>query len=92
MHSPIVKRCTKVAGVKWSDVLYAMTDADIDLNEKHVQEARYKRIGTPMFFGPDQPISTPASSRKRRRPGEGRDAKTRHLWQGIGTSVETSEK
>ena len=43
------------AGVKWSGVLYAMTDEDIDINEKHQQEARFRRIGTPMFFGPDQP-------------------------------------
>ena len=43
------------AGVKWTDVLYAMTDIDIDVNDKHAREKRHRRIGTPVFLGPDQP-------------------------------------
>ena len=43
------------AGVKWTDVLYAMTDIDIDVNDKHQSEQRHRRIGTPVFLGPDQP-------------------------------------
>ena len=43
------------AGVKWTDVLYAMTDIDIDVNDKHTLEKRHRRIGTPVFLGPDQP-------------------------------------
>ena len=43
------------AGVKWTNTLYSMTDEDIDVNDKHRLEERLRRIGTPVFIGPDQP-------------------------------------
>ena len=75
------------AGVKWTDVLYAMTDDDIDLNLKHRNETRLRRIGTPIFLGADQPNIDSTSQGNRvgavwfpHTEADSVDADRRKLW------------